>query len=147
MHWLSFSVPLALAHLPLTALAFWLWQRPITWVDILKNGALLTYTTTLTAKALGEYMRKARKDSEILSILCVICALAIILPTVFVYGVMIASQVSVTGSTSRPFSPLAAGRLAALSSALALAGMFYSLGYTIYTRVSVINAELAAEIS
>ena len=129
-YWLLFSIVIALAQLWLVPFAYYLTNQSVTWVQLIGNGSLLFFSTTITSKTAGEYFRRVKAHSAFATLICIFATLVIILFSVFGYGLVIATHVGIL-----PVSTLSAERVTTMSDVLAVSGIIFSFGYTIYLRV------------
>lgn len=129
-YWVLFSVVISLAQLWLIPLAYYLANKSWTWVDLIGNGSLLFFATTITSKTAGEYFKKVKGHHEIATLLCGAVAFIIILVSVFAYAVVTASRVGALANIT-----LSPARIARTSDLLAVTGLVFSLAYTIYFRI------------
>jgi hypothetical protein len=60
-HWLLYSVAVSLIYFVLTLLVWWITKHPVTWVELLKSGGLVTYASTLSAKTLASISSQVRE--------------------------------------------------------------------------------------
>lgn len=129
-YWILFSVVIALAQLWLIPWAYFLANKPWTWVGLVGNGSLLFFATTITSKTSGEYFKRVKGRHEIATLVCVAVTFIIISISVFAYAVVMASRVGAL--TNITLSP---ARIATTSDLLAISGVIFSLAYTIYIRI------------
>jgi hypothetical protein len=131
-YWALFSVLIALAQLWLIPFAYYAYQRPWTLVDLVGNGSLLFFTTTITSKTAGDYFRKVRVRSKGLTLFCIAITFGIVLLSVFLYAIVVAApRIGITaGNSLRP------DRVARLSEVLAISGLLFSFVFTLIIRVS-----------
>lgn len=130
-YWLLFSLVIGLAQLWLIPLAYYLGQKPWTWIDLIGNGSLLFFATTITSRTAGEYFRKVKQASKVATLLCIVTMFAIIIVSVFSYGIIVATRMEA------PVIALSPARVAITSALVAIFGLLFSLSYTIYIRIVV----------
>lgn len=104
-------------------------NKPWTIIELLGNGSLLFFATTITSKTAGEYFKRVRGHHAIATPMCVICLISILLPSVFAYGIEAATRVGVTASES-----LSPGRVTRVSLFLAGSAILFSLSYTLFVH-------------
>lgn len=129
-YWLLFGVVISLAQLWLVPFAYYFTTQPVTWVQLVGNGSLLFFATTITSRTAGEYFRKPKAHSAFATLICIAATFIIILLSVFGYGLVIATHVGLL-----PTSSLSAERVTTVSDVLAASGIIFSCAYTIYLRV------------
>lgn len=128
-YWLVFSVVIALAQLWLVPLLYYLTSKQLTWVELIGNGSLLFFATTITSKTAGEYFKKVRGGNPWATLLCIGVTFGIVFASVFCYALVIADR---TGMF--PPKSLSPEHVAFLSDVLAASGLLFSFGYTLYIR-------------
>lgn len=128
-YWLFFSVLIALAQLWLVPLLYYLTSKSLTWVELIGNGSLLFFATTITSKTAGEYFKKVRGGHPWATLLCIGVTLGIVLASVSCYALVIADRTGIL-----PPKSLSPDHVAVLSDVLAASGLIFSLGYTLYIR-------------
>lgn len=128
-YWLLFSVILALAQLWLIPFVYYLTNKPWTWVELVGNGSLLFFATTITSKTAGEYFRKVKSRNELATLFCIAVTFIVVILSVFAYGLLTASRVGIAPGIS-----LAPEKVAFLSNILALSGLIFSLAFTLIIR-------------
>ncbi len=129
-YWMLFGVIIALAQLWLIPFAYYLLKRPLTWVELIGNGSLLFFATTITSKTAGEYFKKVKGHHGWATLLCLFVTVVIILLSVFAYALVIAARLE--KAIANALSP---ERVATMSTVLAAAGLIFGFAYTIYIRV------------
>ena len=129
-YWLLFSVLISLTQLWLVPLFYYLLNKPLTWVDLIGNGSLLLFATTLTSKTTGEYFKKVTTHHWFASSFFVLLTFAVTAMAVGSYALMLASR---TGSllSDRAVTP---EKMTIVSGWLAATGLVFSLAGTIYIR-------------
>lgn len=130
VYWLFFGVIIALAQLWLIPFGYYLTSKSVTWVQLVGNGSLLFFSTTITSQTAGEYFKKPKAHNAAATLLCIVPTLGIIILSVCGYGLVIATQLGML-----PANSLSAERVTTVSDILAIAGMIFSFGFTIYLRV------------
>jgi hypothetical protein len=128
-YWFLFTVVIALAQLWLIPCAYYLTQKQFTWVELIGNGSLLFFATTITSKTAGEYFKKVKTRNEGTTLLCLTVMFIIIIPAVFTYALVTASRVGIMAANS-----LSPERVAMVSDVLAASGLLFSLAYTFIIR-------------
>jgi hypothetical protein len=136
-YWILFSLVLALAQLWLIPVGYYLVKKPLTLVDLIGNGSLLFFATTITSRTAGEYFRKVRGHHGWATLVCIFAMLGIVLPSVFAYAFEVAFRVGLGGASSPQgvtVASLSPERITLLSLVLAISGTVFSFGYTLYIR-------------
>ena len=137
-YWILFSLVLALAQLWLIPLGYYLVKKPLTLVDLIGNGSLLFFATTITSRTAGEYFRRVKGHHAGATLVCLFAMLVIVLPSVFAYAFEIAFRAGLDGTSSSPeritVLSLAPERITMLSLVLAVSAVIFSFGYTLYIR-------------
>jgi hypothetical protein len=130
-YWFLFSIVIALAQLWLIPCAYYLTQKQFTWVELIGNGSLLFFATTITSKTAGEYFKKVKsqKRTRFTTLFCLFGMVIIVLPAVFTYALVTASRVGMMAATV-----LSPERVATVSDVLAVSGLLFSLAYTFIIR-------------
>lgn len=128
-YWLLFSVIVSLAQLWLVPLAYYIMSKPLTWVELIGNGSLLFFATTITSKTAGEYFKKVHGSHAIATLICVAVTLLTVLTSAFVYAFVTATRMGVLSANMSP------EKVTSLSDLLAGSGIVFSFAYTIYVRV------------
>jgi hypothetical protein len=128
LHWLFFSIAIGLAQLWLIPLFYYLFQKHITWVELIGNGSLLFFATTVTSKTAAEYFRKVKGDTTG-HVLCFALAILIIMASVTCYAAVTATRGNLV-----PAASLSPERVTFMSDILAGAGIVFSLAYTSLIR-------------
>jgi hypothetical protein len=129
-HWFLFSVAIALAQLWLIPFGYYLAKKPWTWVDLVGNGSLLFFATTITSKTAGEYFKRVKRRSDVATLFCIGMTLIIVFLSVFAYTLVISSRIGLLGAN------LAPERVATSSDMLALSSLIFSAAFTLIIRVS-----------
>jgi hypothetical protein len=131
--WLGFSVLLPLFYLAAVPLMLYLFHKPVPWADLVKNGVLLSYATTITARAAGNYHKSVPSPRGLVGGLCILGLTTIIGASCVVYG-----GILVVGLDSSGSGPIlgSSERLATFSTIVALLAMMFSLVFTLHARFS-----------
>lgn len=129
-HWFLFSVVISLAYLPLALLGLYAFSKPIVWIAVLKSGGLLTYAATITSRTAGEYLRGEGRRPILISF-CLFGLLATILPSIGVYGMLLASTIPQGASGSIGVPP---DRIGWISLVVAIGAFIYSFGFTLQMK-------------
>jgi hypothetical protein len=127
-HWIFFSLVVGLAQLWIIPILYYLFQKNLTWVELIGNGSLLFFTTTITAKTAGEYFKKVQ-GSAITNVACFGAAMVIILASVSCYTAVTATRAGLV-----PGASLSPARVAIMSNVLATVAIVFSLAYTSIIR-------------
>jgi uncharacterized membrane-anchored protein YitT (DUF2179 family) len=130
-YWFLFSVMISLAQLWLVVFAYYAMRKQFTWMELIGNGSLLFFATTMASKTAGEYFRKVkpRKRNGVATLVCLFAMIAIIFPSVFIYALITAIRVGMMSGNM-----LAPDRVTFISDVLALAALLFSLGFTFVIR-------------
>jgi hypothetical protein len=126
---LLFSVIIALAQLWLIPSFYYLTQKPWTWAELVGNGCLLFYATTITSKTAGEYFKRVKTRNEWATLVCIAMTFIIVALSVFVYALVTATRAGLV--LANPLSP---ERVARISDGLALSGLIFSGAFTLIIR-------------
>ncbi len=129
-YWLLFSIVISLAQLWLVPCIYYLTQKPLTWVELIGNGSLLFFATTITSKTAGEYLKKGKSRSELATLICIGVTFLIVMMSVFAYALVTAVRIGVMAANS-----LSSERVATFSDILALSGAIFSFAFTLLVRV------------
>src|ERR1700677_4274030 len=95
--WLLVNTLLPLLAVPLTRFAFLLFSPNRGWIDIVRDGQLCFYSTTLCAVAIEEVYKAGQPTTSLLTVEVSLIMLVVI--TAFIYGV------TVVGDTMHPPPP------------------------------------------
>jgi hypothetical protein len=126
VRWLLFEVVVPLFPLCFFPLAAYLFEQPWSWVDILADGSVLLYATTIASKAVGDHLSKLGSDLE--KGICVAILIVIVAFSTFIYAfIVMTSRLILASSFSQQ-------RAAVWSAGLALSSLVFSFGLRIVTR-------------
>lgn len=128
-YWFLFSIVISLAQLWLIPCFYYLTQKPLTWLELVGNGSLLFFATTITSKTAGEYFKKG-KSNELATLFCIGVTFLIVMMSVFAYALVTAARMGILASNS-----LSPERVATVSNILALSGAIFSGAFTLLIRV------------
>lgn len=129
VYWAFFSVVMALAQLWLLPLIYYIANRPVSWVQLVGNGSLLVFATTITSKSAGDYFKRVRQHRWWATILCFGGTIVIIVISIGLYALVTARGIGLLGAHS-----LAAARVTTMSDMLAFFSVVLSLSYTLLAR-------------
>lgn len=128
-YWLWFSVLLSLAQLWLVPLLYYLVKKPWTVVGLLGNGSLIFFATTITSKTGGDYFKKVKGHHAWATFGCIAVMLLVVVVSIFVFALEAAIHAGLMAADA-----LSPERVTGLSIVLAVSGLLFSLGYTIFIR-------------
>lgn len=129
--WLLFSVLISLGYFGLTLVVWWIVQRKVDWVELLKSGGLVTYASTLASKTAGDYF-KTVSGKTLMTPFCVFGLVCILLVTAGVYGALLSLGASAPQQGANPI--ISPARLAQFSWMVAVAAVAYGFSFTYYAK-------------
>ena len=129
-YWLLFSIVISLAQLWLIPCFYYLTQKPWTWVELIGNGSLLFFATTITSKTAGEYFKKGKNPGGLATLVCIGVTFLIVMMSVSAYALVTASRMGILALNS-----LSPERVATFSNILALSSAIFSFAFTLLVRV------------
>jgi hypothetical protein len=130
--WLLFSVITSLLYFGLALLVWWLVQRKVDFVELLKTGGLVTYAFTLASRNAGEYF-KTVSGKTLMTPFCAFGLICILASTAGVYGMLLSLGASGSEQQSTGLT-ISAPRLAEFSWIVAAAAVVYGFSFTIYAK-------------
>jgi hypothetical protein len=101
-------------------------------VDLVGNGSLLFFATTITSKTAGEYFKRGNVHTEAATLICFVVTLLIVISSVFTFGIVVTMRFSSAVQ-------VAPQRVANFSSLLAVAAIIFSFAFTIFIKYSDIE--------
>ena len=128
-YWLLFSIVISLAQLWLVPCIYYLTKKPLTWAELIGNGSLLFFATTITSKTAGEYFKKSKDLGWLPTLVCIGVTFLIVMMSVSAYALVTASRMGIL--TLNSLSP---ERVATFSNILALSGAIFSFAFTLLIR-------------
>jgi uncharacterized membrane protein len=128
-YWALFSVVIALAQLWLIPVGYYLLTKPWTLVELIGNGSLLFFATTITSKTAGEYFKRVKGHHGWATLICLTAMIFIVFVSVFAFAL----EAAVRAGAMSP-DALSPERVTGISLGLAFAGIVFSFAYTLYIR-------------